>query len=64
MSDDTKDKQSEAETVVPEESQRQSIHAALKNLRRGNHGGVRFVKMSGLGPITIHSTGPSDTSKP
>lgn len=39
----------------------ENIHARLKaRSQQKNPDGERFVKMTGLGPMTIHSTGPAE----
>ena len=37
------------------DAQQQDIHAVLKNLKRTDPNS-RFVDLSGLGPMTVHST--------
>lgn len=64
MSDDIQDVQSQPDAAAPQELQPQNVHAVLKNLRRETHSGVRFSKLSNLGPLTVHTTGSSDKSKP
>ena len=45
------------------DAQQQDIHAVLKNLKRTDPNS-RFVKLSGLGPVTVHSTGSSEKPAP
>ena len=39
-----------------EDGQQQRVHAVLKSLRGTTQSGVRRVKLSNLGPMTVHST--------
>ena len=62
MSDNPKDTQNGAEARNPETQPSQSTYDELRKLSEYTLNGVKVVRRSNLGPITVHSTGPSDTS--
>lgn len=42
----------------------ESVHAFLKRIgQMPREGRTRFIDVNGLGPMTVHSTGPADPPK-
>jgi hypothetical protein len=56
MSETTKNVPGHPEVTTPENQPAQIIPAVLKNLKTRNLNGVRFHRLTGLGPMTVHST--------
>lgn len=65
MPNESQNDQKSQETPLTEMQPNETLHRYLKRLSQSARTGSRFVNLSSLGPITIHSIGsfekPEDT---
>ena len=62
MSDNPQDKPLQADVPEADRVLTESAYAELRKLNEYTLHGVRVVKRSNLGPMTVHSTGSSEAS--